>query len=83
MPPGFTMEAPTQPASIKFDTALAYDAHISNTPALITTQRHFAIGRIDFAPADYPRLRKFYADVAAQDSEQLVLRRLPPSTAAP
>jgi hypothetical protein len=39
----------------------------------VTISRDFAIAGIGFQQKDYPELRKFYTDVNARDSEQLVL----------
>jgi hypothetical protein len=39
----------------------------------VTISRDFAMAGIGFQQKDYPELRKFYSDVNARDSEQLVL----------
>jgi hypothetical protein len=39
----------------------------------VTISRDFAMAGIGFQQKDYPELRKFYTDVNARDSEQLVL----------
>lgn len=72
-PAAFHMESLAEEGTpVKTDYSLYKVKHTvaGNT---VTVSRDFAMGAIGFQQKDYAELRKFYNDVNARDSEQLVL----------
>jgi hypothetical protein len=72
-PPAFHMESLADEGTpVKTEYSL-YKVKHSIAGNKVTISRDFAMAGIGFQQKDYPELRKFYNDVNARDSEQLVL----------
>ena len=73
--PGLSVESAPQGAVIPMAKGGEYKTVYSQTAAGYSAVRLLALGNTIFTQKDYPMLRGFFQGAAAQDQEQVVLRR--------
>ncbi|HTV83508.1 MAG TPA: transglutaminase domain-containing protein [Acidobacteriaceae bacterium] len=73
--PGLTVESLPQGTAIPMAKGGEYKSIYSQTGGSYTAVRLMALGNTIFSQQDYPMLRGFFQNAAAQDQEQVVLRR--------
>lgn len=73
--PGLSLESLPQGKAIPMAKGGEYKSAYSQTGGSYTAVRLLALGNTIFTQKDYPMLRGFFQGAAAQDQEQLVLRR--------
>jgi hypothetical protein len=73
LPPGYIVESAPQPAQLPWPQHAVLVVKTQTGPGTIDIKHIFARGFVILDPREYPELRDYYAKIAANDQQQLVL----------